>query len=725
MKFLFPRTNLSTLVYIVSVLSVIMFAPAWTSNCKQIQAVHFNQVQHPEASEPVIVFHCIDWIKDTLPSYDLDFVLNNPSTIGNPGFVESPKVTANDPQIIPNAKWRDKKGVGACNYEPVNLEYDSVSNLGYIYAKAINGDSTCQTTLFWRDRVEYYSCEDILKNGGIYARIFRRWAAICGGARKDTVQVISFARPKIKDFVFNVNGEEIGNIGYDRVVTYQACSGDKSLIKKEDVTPYVYSYFSSNLKPKPAFIDGKNGKYRVDIQDQDFPTCGGIDLNRGWKILRSLLVFDSCQGAYIDTFRVIIKIGDYKGPAWMKPQQIPEIDIDPQTCTASFYATATDLKQKFGLEVKDCHLGGISAHVEVKDRYVNGVLVAENVWDKLPNSIYNNHTISLSEGHYRLILFAGDACFNTSQDTLEFIVKDKSAPAPICVDGLSVDLISDGNYGGVMTVHASDFVSARVYDCNGQGPDTLNGTKLITRYSVNQIGQKADTSQTTLNLTCADAGRLIIVELHAWDKKGNHGYCITYLEVQDIRRVCPIVEPPIFGTISGVISTEGYQNLQGVSVDLIGLNTNHTAITTAMGGYVFVNLAKGFNLTVTPKLDKNPLNGVSTFDLLLIQKHILGIQPLSSPYKMIAADVNNSKSISTIDMIQLRKLILNIDQHFQNNTSWRFVDAAYVFPDPKNPWSAGFPETVYVQLLSSVMSANFVAIKIGDLNSSAKVNTSE
>ncbi|MDX2068050.1 MAG: T9SS type A sorting domain-containing protein, partial [Haliscomenobacter sp.] len=126
--------------------------------------------------------------------------------------------------------------------------------------------------------------------------------------------------------------------------------------------------------------------------------------------------------------------------------------------------------------------------------------------------------------------------------------------------------------------------------------------------------------------------------------------------------------------------------------------------------------------TVTPQLDKNHLNGVSTFDLVLIQKHILGVTALNSPYKMIAADVNNSKSISTLDLIALRKLILNIDTHFANNTSWRFVDATYVFPNPTNPWSSAFPEVVSVNDITNNLTANFVAIKVGDVNTSASVN---
>jgi hypothetical protein len=174
--------------------------------------------------------------------------------------------------------------------------------------------------------------------------------------------------------------------------------------------------------------------------------------------------------------------------------------------------------------------------------------------------------------------------------------------------------------------------------------------------------------------------------------------------------------------IAGTISTEGNANLQGASITLSGA-ASQNATTAANGGYSFVNLSKGGDFTVTPQLDKNHLNGVSTFDLVLIQKHILGVQALNSPYKMIAADANNSKSISTLDLIALRKLILNIDTHFANNTSWRFIDAAYKFPNASNPWSAAFPEVVSINDMANNVTANFVAVKIGDVNASASVNS--
>jgi hypothetical protein len=324
-------------------------------------------------------------------------------------------------------------------------------------------------------------------------------------------------------------------------------------------------------------------------------------------------------------------------------------------------------------------------------------------------------------GKHDLIVVVRDECGNLSVPTrIPFTIEDCKGPAPICINGLSTDLMSDGNGGGMMAVWASDFVASKIYDCNGQGPEVKDGLKLVTKYSLNRVGSPKDKNVTGINLTCADKGKVILVELHAWDEAGNDDFCVTYIEVQDNRTVCP---GSTVGNvnIAGTISTEGSANLQGATITLSG-QASMSATTTANGGYSFISLAKGGDFTLTPQLDKNHLNGVSTFDLVLIQKHILNVQALNSPYKMIAADVNNSKSITTLDLIALRKLILNVDQTFQNNTSWRFVDATYKFPNATNPWAAAFPEVVSVNDIAANTTANFVAIKVGDVNASATVS---
>ena len=128
--------------------------------------------------------------------------------------------------------------------------------------------------------------------------------------------------------------------------------------------------------------------------------------------------------------------------------------------------------------------------------------------------------------------------------------------------------------------------------------------------------------------------------------------------------------------------------------------------------------------TIVPERGGEANNGVSTIDLILISQHILGVKLLDSPYKIIAADVNRSKSVTTLDLIELRKIILRIKTNMpKDGLPWRFVPASFEFEDPQNPFKRNFPEVYNVNDLEwENLTANFVAIKIGDVNNSAVAN---
>ncbi|MBK8192456.1 MAG: hypothetical protein IPK76_04395 [Lewinellaceae bacterium] len=147
------------------------------------------------------------------------------------------------------------------------------------------------------------------------------------------------------------------------------------------------------------------------------------------------------------------------------------------------------------------------------------------------------------------------------------------------------------------------------------------------------------------------------------------------------------------------------------------------AKTSATGAYGFCPCPECDYFVVTPELDENPLNGVSTFDLVLISKHILALQALDSPYKIIAADADKGSSVTVFDIVEIRKLILGIYSEFPNNTSWRFIDADHVFSSPNNPFASAFPEKVSVDMsAAAAYEANFVAVKVGDVNNTAITN---
>ncbi len=154
--------------------------------------------------------------------------------------------------------------------------------------------------------------------------------------------------------------------------------------------------------------------------------------------------------------------------------------------------------------------------------------------------------------------------------------------------------------------------------------------------------------------------------------------------------------------------------MPGVTVELSG-DASGSDLTGAPGEYLFDNLPAGSNLTVTPAKNTDPTECVSVRDILFIFKHIFGIMPLPNPYSMAAADVNSSRSITTFDVVELRKLILGIYSELPNNTSWQFIPADYIFPNPNNPFVEIFPESAQVTDLQTDEVRDFVAVKTGDV----------
>jgi len=171
-----------------------------------------------------------------------------------------------------------------------------------------------------------------------------------------------------------------------------------------------------------------------------------------------------------------------------------------------------------------------------------------------------------------------------------------------------------------------------------------------------------------------------------------------------------------------LVQNEEGGSVEGVSLEIIDLEDQlivGTDLTEIAGDYLFEDLTTCEHFQVRPEKDYNYSNGVSTFDLVLITKHILQSDTLDSPYKIIAADANHSGAVSATDLIDLRKVILTLQDTFTSNTSWRFVPNDYTFADPNQPLADDFPETMEINYFSEDMQIDFVGIKVGDVNNSA------
>jgi hypothetical protein len=326
---------------------------------------------------------------------------------------------------------------------------------------------------------------------------------------------------------------------------------------------------------------------------------------------------------------------------------------------------------------------------------------------------------------YQLVVSVRDDCGNVTTDRIDFTVADIKAPAPVCVQNLTVSLMptnAGGSPNAGMTVIKAIDVFQDIYR-NWENEECTPTVKAkIVRTSLDKVASAVDVLalNDTIQATCKDRGS-ITARVYLIDGAGNYNFCTITIQVEDNAGVCGGASS---AAVAGAIQTESKATVEGVQVNLSGQSQKSFA-TGVNGLFVFNNLTAGADYTVTPSLNKGFLNGVSTFDLVLISKHILGVQPLNTPYKLIAADVNNSKSVTTLDLIQLRKLILNIDAAFANNSSWRFVEASYTFPNASNPWAASFPEVKNVNDLEGSLTANFVAVKVGDVNGSAIANSTQ
>ena len=316
----------------------------------------------------------------------------------------------------------------------------------------------------------------------------------------------------------------------------------------------------------------------------------------------------------------------------------------------------------------------------------------------------NNASQAFANGSYSITWTVTDGCGNVSSETFNFVVSDAKKPTPVCINGLSTDLMPNA---GAVTIWASDFESGSSFDN-------------CTPYSALQFSFSSDVTETSKTFTCDDLGTQV-VELWVTDGSGNQDFCQTYIIIQDNNGACG-VGPTTFSTIEGYVKDEMGVEVEDVTISVNGSNAV-PAVTGANGSVAFPSIPNSNSYDIAAEKNMNPLNGVTTFDLVLISKHILGITALDSPYKMIAADINRSNNITTFDIVQARRVILQIDSEFTNNTSWRFVDAGYVFPDPANPFASDFPEVVSIANLSADEAANFIGVKIGDVNASALPNS--
>ncbi|MBI5914645.1 MAG: hypothetical protein HY842_04655 [Bacteroidetes bacterium] len=174
--------------------------------------------------------------------------------------------------------------------------------------------------------------------------------------------------------------------------------------------------------------------------------------------------------------------------------------------------------------------------------------------------------------------------------------------------------------------------------------------------------------------------------------------------------------PPL--AVSGNISKTNSIPVPEATVQAAAISID---TTDAAGNYTCGTLLTGSSYEIVPSKDINHAEYITVADLIAISRHILGIELLTTPYQLIAADGNKSASLNIFDIVEIRNVLLGTLSSFPNNTSWRFVPGNYVFPDPTNP--TVFPESIFIDiLLDSLYGQDFIGVKIGDVVDESPAN---
>jgi hypothetical protein len=457
-----------------------------------------------------------------------------------------------------------------------------------------------------------------------------------------------------------------------------------------------------------------DGTYNTDKGDEYKPkkadgTCdksvSRCFVNIGASILAdptysSFVAEHSCYDFDTDGFmeyNQVIKVVDYDAPV------IGNIEVETEDNLQGNCADGGIINLK-KVDVKDCSDSLTITYTSNIPNHGGG---------KIPSKL-----IGVPYGKYKINILVSDNCGNFSSKEIDVEIKEKKKPTPVCKDNIAVELMQNGT----VMVMANLFNGGSFDNCTPQ-----NKLKYFVQVPAPGAGASfvqgnVDTMYvfSCANLKTGMTTGFVSVALWVGDEAGNWDYCETNINIQDNMGACTN-NIPIQMKIAGSIKTANADMVEDVTMKLDGAMTSVTS-TDKQGKFKFENLYSAKNYDLLPSKNTDPLNGVSTLDLVLMSKHILGVAPFTTMYQTMAGDVNNNGAVTTADIVELRKMILGLQKDFTKNVSWRFVETGKAYDPLKTDWIPNLPNKKTFLNLQTNPTADFVAVKVGDVNGNAKTS---
>ena len=457
--------------------------------------------------------------------------------------------------------------------------------------------------------------------------------------------------------------------------------------RTKTLTECIHSNISSDVLGEPQLPYEECAQISFNYEDQVFYEESELCM----KILRNWTVIDWCrydpgaefsQGYWTNT--QVIKLSDTTKPTFESSCENIAVRIPDDECF-------TDVQVNM-IATDDCSLDKLKYHYTIISE--EGDIIDEE------GAELSQQLIS---GIHEVVYSVSDGCGNKDDCEFKIEVLQENNLQLICINGVSLSLGATGE----TEIWASDFikeVNSNCFDTDAfDFSFSLDSVQSSIFFNCDNFDQFEGTQKT-------EELKVFVI-----DHNGHSGSCIVELIITDNFNICT-AQTNHAAIISGHVLLESGRAMPNKMVTLNNMsqNTMLQEMTSNNGLYTFeTELYEDYKIYID--VNGIVLDGLSTLDLIQIQKHILGQTRLDSPYKLIAADIDQSESISVSDLIYLRKLILGIDTQLPRGHVWTFVDRNFKFFNPLTPWD--FPKENYLTNLSQdEMNKDFIAVKLGDVN---------
>lgn len=316
----------------------------------------------------------------------------------------------------------------------------------------------------------------------------------------------------------------------------------------------------------------------------------------------------------------------------------------------------------------------------------------------------------LPVGQHTIRWRAIDECGNSDEAFCTITITDTKAPTPQCITNVSTATM---NNNGNATIWAADF------DPDSNSTDNCGGTVTYS-FSADSPNVPA------MDFTCADLPDGVSAEIplmvYVWDESGNRDFCNVVLRIDDNSNACVDTGTTASFVIAGTVANVYGDEIESVSISSQMTHEINDQITGVNGSFSFDENVAMSDGKISAVKNDDYLNGVSTLDLILIQRHILSMSTFDQYHQYVAADVTGDMKVSALDLVAMRRLILGLTADFPIQQSWKFVDANHEIVHPSRPWP--LKEVILIDdIQADMMHQDFTAIKIGDLNGNAIANS--